>query len=96
MEVNKKTKTITVSQNTGITVSITLIIMFAGALITGTTWLTDMRNRTSNLELAQTRHGDDINILKAESVNSQIKFTEIQTQLKAIEALLIELKDRRG
>ena len=92
--VNVGKKTITVSQTTGITVSVTLLIMFAGAIFTAATWIADIRNRTTNLELVQTRHNDDITLLKADSVNSQIKFTEIQTQLKGIEALLIELKDR--
>lgn len=95
MDHSKKSKTITVSQNTGITISVTLVIMFSGALFTGATWIADMRNRTANLELVQTRHNNDINALKSDSVNSQIKFTEIQTQLKGIEALLIELKETR-
>lgn len=92
MDFNKAQKTITISQSTGITVSLTLIIMFAGAIFTSATWIADMRNRITDVEKTSDLNATDIATLKSESTTTQVKFTEIQTQLKGIDATLLEIK----
>lgn len=94
MEINRKDKTLTISQNTGVTVSLALVIMFSGAVFTGATWLADVRNRISNIELTDAQQQTDISRLKSESTTNQVKFSEIQTQLKSIDSTLVEIKDR--
>jgi len=51
MEINKSSKTITITQNTGITISIALVVMFAGALFTLATYFADQRNRLTHVEV---------------------------------------------
>lgn len=94
MEINRENKTITITQNTGITVSIALILMFAGAIFTTATWVADMRNRVSALENTTNTQSTYITKLQADSTTSQVKFTEIQTQLKSIDTTLVEIKER--
>lgn len=94
MNIDREQKTLTISQGTGITVSVTLVLMFAGAIFTGATWLSEMRNRTSNLELTSERLNADVSKLNTESTTNQVKFTEIQTQLKSIDTTLLEIKER--
>ena len=90
--VNTGKKTITVSQTTGITVSVTLLIMFAGAVFTTATWIADIRNNVSDLQIVTERNRQDVASLKNENTSTQVKFTEIQTQLKGIDATLLEIK----
>lgn len=94
MEVNRTKKTITISQNTGITVSIALVLMFAGAIFTVATWTTDVRNITQRNKTDIVDLRNDVTQLKVDSTTSQVKFTEIQTQLKSIDATLLEIKER--
>ncbi len=94
MEINRTNKTITISQNTGVTFSVAFLIMVAGALVTGTTWVAGMDNRTRSIEEHTTTNTQDIGRLKSESTTNQVKFTEIQTQLKSIDATLVEIKER--
>lgn len=94
MEINKTSKTITISQNTGITMSLAFMIMIAGALITGVSWINTTQNRIDNLTISVQGQRVEINQLKTDSTNSQIKFTEIQTQLKSIDTTLLEIKDK--
>lgn len=94
MEINRTAKTLTISQNTGITFSVAFLIMLAGALITGTTWISSMQSRTEALEKSSIESKADIAKLKNESTQTQIKFTEIQTQLKSIDTTLLEIKEK--
>lgn len=94
MKYDKQARTITISQNTGITVSFALLIMFAGAIFTIATWVGDTRHNT-------TQNTTDISSLKADVVKLQgsdtetkVKLTEIQTQLKSIDTSLLEIKER--
>lgn len=94
MEINKRDRTITISQNTGITVSVALAAMFAGAIFTVATWAADIRNRVTATELTSTDNTTEIIKLQGQYNESQIKLTEIQTQLKSIDTTLLEIKER--
>lgn len=93
MEINRKDKTLTISQNTGITVSITLVIMFAGAVFTLATTFTDFRAKISTSEQNIVQIKSDIINLQNDNVNSKVEFSKIQTQLSSIETTLIEIKE---
>lgn len=94
MEFNKDSRTITISQNTGITVSVALMVMFAGAVFTVATWSTDVRRSTIDNTQSITDIKADVAKLQIESVDSRVKFSEIQTQLKSIDLSLVEIKER--
>lgn len=94
MKYDKDQKTITLSQNTGITVSVALLTMFAGAIFTIATWSTDMRRSTIQNTQDITTIQADIIELRADSIDGRVKLTEIQTQLKNIDLSLIEIKER--
>lgn len=93
MKIDKELKTITISQNTGITFSLALLIMLGGALITATTWVSNTASQVHALEAKSNTQQSDIDALKAESVTTQVKLTEIQTQLKGIDVSLVEIKE---
>ena len=93
MKYDKDSKTITISQNTGVTLSITLIIMFAGAIFTVSTWVSDTRYNTAQNTRDITTVRADVVKLQTEGTDAKVKFTEIQTQLKGIDASLLEIKE---
>lgn len=93
MRYDKDHKTITISQNTGITVSIALLIMFAGAVFTIATWTTDVRRTSLQNSTDITNLQADVVKLQAENIDARVKLTEIQTQLKNIDLSLIEIKE---
>ena len=94
MEINREKKTVTITQNTGITLSVALVVMLAGGLFTIATWVADQRNRLTITEGTVLNIRADVTKLQAESTDSRIKYTEIQTQLKSIDATLLEIKER--
>lgn len=94
MEANDKNKTLTIKQSTGVTFSLIMLVMFAGAIATVFTWTADMRNRVTNAEGMVTILRADIVKLQNEGTDTKVKFTEIQTQLKSIDATLLDIKER--
>lgn len=94
MKLDRERKTITISQNTGITVSVMLMIMFTGAVATATTWVATTENRVSAVEERSSSNKNDINKLKTENTNALVKFTEIQSQLKSMDITLTEIKSK--
>lgn len=93
MEINREKKTITVNQNTGITISVTLLIMFAGAIYTLATTFTDLRGRINQAEQNIITTRTDITNLQSDNVSSKVEFSKIQTQLSNIETTLLEIKE---
>lgn len=93
MKYDKATKTITISQNTGITFSVALLIMFSGAVFTVATWVGDTRHATQDNTRDISSLKDDVTKLKGSDTETKVKLTEIQTQLKAIDTSLIEIKN---
>ena len=93
MEINRAEKTIKITQNTGIAFSVSFLLLLAGALATATMWVANMQNRVEAISSSVKESRSDIDQLKSESTITQIKFTEIQTQLKSIDATLVEIKD---
>lgn len=98
MENNKKEKTLLLSQNTNVTTTIAFVVFIVGALATGITWINSTQNKIENMTEVMRDHDAEIGKLKTESTNSQIKFTEIQTQLKSMDITLVEIKEsvKRG
>jgi septal ring factor EnvC (AmiA/AmiB activator) len=94
MNIDKDNKTITVAQNTGVTVSVALLIMFTGAIITLASSYADFQNRLTQAENKLTGLNTDIIRLKADGTDAKIKLTEIQTQLKSIDTSLLEIKQK--
>lgn len=94
MQYDKENRQITVSQNTGVTLSVALIIMFAGAIMTATTTFNRIDTRGKQNAETTTDLRERVTKLEAESNESQVKFTEIQTQLKSIDANLLEIKEK--
>lgn len=96
MTFDKDKGTLTISQNTGITFSIAFLLMIAGALITAAAWVTTTQSRIDSTIASVKENRADINTLKASDTSNQIKFTEIQTQLKGIGVTQEELKSQNG
>lgn len=94
MKYDKTSKTITLSQNTGITVTVTLAFMFAGACFTIATWVGDTRHNTATNTQDIGNLKSDVTKLQSENIDTKVKLTEIQTQLKSIDISLIEIKER--
>lgn len=96
MNYNHEDKTLTISQNTGITFSVAFFLMVAGAIVTGAVWVNTTQTRIDNAVASIKENRADINILKTSDTSNQIKFTEIQTQLKGIGVTQEELKTQNG
>lgn len=92
MNYNHEEKTLTISQNTGITFSVAFFLMVAGAIVTGAVWVNTTQTRIDNAVASIKENRADINTLKTSDTSNQIKFTEIQTQLKGIGVTQEELK----
>lgn len=91
---DKDKKTITITQNTGITLSVTFLIMLLGVTISTVTWFNLVNSQIKMLDNRTSDNASDILKLKTESTATQIKFSEIQAQLKNIEATLSDIKQR--
>lgn len=89
---DKEQKTFTITQSTGITFSLALLLMLAGAVISATTWVTTTQARIDNLGLSVKENRENITNLTKKSNDSDVKFVEIQTQLKSIDSNLLEIK----
>ena len=92
MNYNHEEKTLTISQNTGITFSVAFLLMIASALVACTLWVNTIQSRVDSSVLSIKENREEINKLKTSDTSNQIKFTEIQTELKGIGATQEELK----
>ena len=94
MNYDKDKKQITVSRNTGVTVSLTLLIMFSGALVTATINYNNLGNGVQRNTDAIKKLEMDNSQLSADNVQAKVEFSKIQVQLKSIETNLLEIKER--
>lgn len=92
IQYNKEEKTFTITQNTGVTVSIALLVMLAGAVMSGTTWVNTTQSRIDSLTQSIKENRANIAELTKKTNESDVKFVEIQTQLKSIDTTLFEIK----
>ncbi len=92
IQYNKEEKTFTITQNTGVTVSIALLVMLAGAVMSGTTWVNTTQSRIDSLAQSVKENRANIAELTKKTNESDVKFVEIQTQLKSIDTTLLEIK----
>lgn len=92
MEINRTEKTMTITQNTGIAFSVSFLLMLIGAVITGAVWVVGTQNRIDNAVSSINKNTEEIAKLKASDTSNQIKFTEIQTQLRSIGTSQDEMK----
>ena len=89
-----KSKTYTISQSTGVKISITFALMLAGALVSGVTWINMTQNNINELNSAVTSNTIKIDKLQSDNNEAKLKYTEIATQLRNIDATLVEIKQR--
>lgn len=89
-----KPKTYTISQSTGIKISITFALMLAGALVSGVTWVNMTQNHISELTESVSSNRAMIDKLQSENNEAKLKYTEIATQLRNIDATLVEIKQK--
>lgn len=92
MKYDKETKTITLSQNTGVTISLMFLILIGGAIASASTWVSMVNSKVDFLEKVTGDNASNIMGLQADSNASKVKYAEIQTQLKSIDTTLIEIK----
>lgn len=85
-------KTITLKQNTAINVSVALLIMFSGALITATLAFADLQNKVLAHAKEIPEIKEDIVTVKAENIILKVELTKVQTQLTSIEGHLLDIK----
>lgn len=87
-------KGITISTNSAITVSLALVLMFAGAVWTGAITVSSWDNRVSALEKQDVEQDKKIIELSSDNVNAKVQLSEIQTQLKNIDTNILDIKQR--
>ena len=96
MNYNRDDRTITVKQATGVYTSIGFLITLGIALFFSSQCLTTIQNRVDSAVTSIKENREEINKLKTSDTSNQIKFTEIQTQLKGIGVTQEELKTQNG
>lgn len=94
VSVDSERKTITISQNTGITISVAFSLMIAGFLVTSVTFMNGLINRTTNLEIATSQHQTDIKTLQDDDAAAKITEAKLETRLTSIDTTLLEIKER--
>jgi hypothetical protein len=90
---NKDEKTLTLSRNTFLNISVGILIMLGGALVTATISFQNLRNQVSQNTITAQKNNDNILRLQTDGTSAKIELTKIQTQLSSIESTLIELKE---
>lgn len=93
---DKDQKTFTITQSTGVTFSLALLLMISGAVISATTWVTTTQSRMDNVIASVKENRENITGLIKRSNDSDVKFVEIQTQLKSIDVNIQRLIEARG
>lgn len=89
---NQGRKTVAVSQNTAFTLTIGMLITIV-TLVASIVNSADMvTSRVSALERSDDAQSKEITALEADNVNSKVQLSEIQTQLKSIDANILEIK----
>lgn len=94
MTKNSENKTITIKQSTGFNISLIILVMAVGAIITFTTFISDIKTRSVDNKNKISDIERDLQGIHNETNDSKIKYTEIQTQLKNIDATLVEIKQK--
>lgn len=94
MNYDKQAKTITVSRRTGITLSISLLITLAFALVSGAVWVEDLANRVQQNSIAIESVNQDYQQLQSDNISAKVQFSQIQEQLKSIDANILDIKAR--
>lgn len=93
---DKEQKTFTITQSTGVTFSLALLLMIGGAVVSATTWVTTTQSRMDNVIASVKENRKNITDLIKRSNDSDVKFVEIQTQLKSIDVNIQRLIEARG
>lgn len=96
IQYDKDQKTFTITQGTGVTLSLTLLIMLVTAVGSIATWVSTIQSRIDNLASSVKENRDNITDLIKRSNDSDVKFVEIQTQLKSIDVNIQRLIEARG
>lgn len=96
IQYDKDQKTFTITQGTGVTLSLTLLIMLVTAAGSIATWVSTTQSRIDNLASSVKENRENITDLIKRSNDSDVKFVEIQTQLKSIDVNIQRLIEARG
>ena len=94
MTKDSKDKTITLKQSTGFNISLVILVMAVGAVITFTTFITDIKSRSIDNKNRLNAVEEDLQKIHNETNDSKVKYSEIQVQLKNIDATLLEIKQK--
>lgn len=94
MKYNKTTKTLTITRSTMVNISVALLIFLGGALITATIQVQNLRNQVDNNTGSIGKLQERIGGLESDSVTTKVQLSDIQAQLRGIDANLLEIKQR--
>lgn len=94
MKYNKTTKTLTITRSTMVNISVALLIFLGGALITATIQVQNVRNQVDNNAGSIGKLQERIGGLESDSVTTKVQLSDIQAQLRGIDANLLEIKQR--
>lgn len=89
---DSENKTITITQKTGVTFSIAILIMVGGALITATITFQNLRNQVTENTTRIATNEHRLTVVESDGTSSKVQFAQIQEQLKGIDARLAEIQ----
>ena len=85
---------LTITKNTGITFSVAFLVGVGSFIWTSSQQVSEVRTQIEQNVQQIEDLKDSVSELETEGVTTQLKLTEIQTQLRGIDATLLEIKQK--
>lgn len=89
---NQGNKTVVFSQNTAVTISVSFILAIVTFVVYVVNGVDTMSSRVSMLERSDATHTQQITLLQTDNVTAKVQLSEIQAELKSIDANILDIK----
>lgn len=89
---NQGNKTVVFSQNTAVTISVSLALAAVSFIVYIVNGVDTMANRIATVERNDSTQSQQITLLQTDNVAAKVQLSEIQAELKSIDANILDIK----
>lgn len=89
---NQGNKTVVFSQSTAITISLSLALAAVSFIVYVVNGVDTMANRITTVERNDSTQSQQITLLQTDNVAAKVQLSEIQAELKSIDANILDIK----
>lgn len=89
---NQGNKTVVFSQNTAVTISVSFILAIITFVVYVVNGVDTMTSRVTTLERNDSTQSQQITLLQTDNVTAKVQLSEIQAELKSIDANILDIK----